>query len=161
MFMAEAHEVARDLFQEAYLHQMRGELELAVRLYKRSIRLYPTAEACTFLGWTYSFQDRPEAAIAECKNAILIDPGYGNPYNDIGSYLIGLGRFEEAIPWLERAIASRRYASYHYAWYNLGRAYAAQDRMEQASACFDKALEIEPGYRPAREAQRALGVGQT
>jgi tetratricopeptide (TPR) repeat protein len=160
--MAEArHEVALDLFQQAYIHQMRGELEAAVGLYKRSIRLYPTAEACTFLGWTYSFQDRLEQAIAECKNAILIDPSLGNPYNDIGSYLIALGRFEEAIPWLERAIGSRRYSSYHYAWYNLGRAHAALDRMEKAGECFEKSLEIEPGYRPARAALRALGVGQT
>jgi len=68
-------------------------------------------EAHTFLGWTYHFQGRIEEAIAECKLAIGLDPEFGNPYNDIGAYLIELGRFEEAIPWLEqprrRAATSR------------------------------------------------------
>ena len=51
---------------------------------------YPTAEAYTFLGWTYHFQGRIEDAIAECKRAIEVDPEFGNPYNDIGAYLIEL-----------------------------------------------------------------------
>jgi tetratricopeptide (TPR) repeat protein len=66
-------------------------------------RLHPTAEAHTFLGWTYHFQGRLDDAIAECKRAIEIDPEFGNPYNDIGAYLIELKRFDGAIPWLERA----------------------------------------------------------
>ena len=51
----------------------------------------------------YSFQGRPDDAIAECKIAIAVDPDFGNPYNDIGAYLIELGREEEAVTWLERA----------------------------------------------------------
>jgi Tfp pilus assembly protein PilF len=149
-------ELALELFQKAYMHQMQGDLELAVDLYKRSIQLFPTAEAYTFLGWTYSFQGRAEDAIAECKNAILIDPTFGNPYNDIGAYLIGLNRFDEAIPWLEKAIASRRYESYHFPWYNLGRVYAAKEMLNRARECFEKALQIEPGYTLAREALRRL-----
>jgi Tfp pilus assembly protein PilF len=149
-------ELALELFQKAYMHQMQGDLELAVDLYKRSIQLFPTAEAYTFLGWTYSFQGRAEDAIAECKNAILIDPSFGNPYNDIGAYLIGLGRFDEAIPWLEKAIASRRYESYHFPWYNLGRAYAAKEMLNKARDCFQRSLEIEPRYSLAREALQRL-----
>ncbi|HYP28945.1 MAG TPA: hypothetical protein VE262_19690, partial [Blastocatellia bacterium] len=42
-------------FQLAYRAQMEGELDEAVDLYKQSIDSYPTAEAHTFLGWTYSF----------------------------------------------------------------------------------------------------------
>ena len=36
-------------------------------------------------------------------------PDVGNPYNDIGSYLIKLGRLDDAIPWLRRAMTARRY----------------------------------------------------
>ena len=82
---------------------MHGRLEEAVAHYQRSIALHPTAEAHTFLGWAYSYQGRPEDAIAECKIAIAVDPDFGNPYNDIGAYLIELGREEEAVAWLERA----------------------------------------------------------
>ena len=76
------------LFKEAYEHQMKKELDEAAELYKKSIEAYPTAEAYTFLGWTYSWMGRVDDAIAECLKAIEVDPTFGNPYNDIGSYLM-------------------------------------------------------------------------
>ena len=42
-------------------------------------------------------------AIAQCEIAIELDPEFGNPYNDIGVYLMQQQRLDEAIPWLERA----------------------------------------------------------
>ncbi|MBI4487439.1 MAG: tetratricopeptide repeat protein, partial [Deltaproteobacteria bacterium] len=75
---------ALQLFNDAYRCQREGELEEAIRLYQKSIAVYPTAEAHTFLGWTYSFQGHYEEAIEECKKAIALDPDFGNPYNDIG-----------------------------------------------------------------------------
>jgi len=92
------------LFHEAYEHQMKKELDEAAELYKKSIETYPTAEAYTFLGWTYSWMGRVDDAIAECLKAIEVDPTFGNPYNDIGSYLMMKGQVDEAIPWLERAL---------------------------------------------------------
>src|SRR5256884_5830459 len=94
---------AWEVLQDAYQAQMEGDYDRAVELYQSSLELHPTAEAHTFLGWTYHFQGRVEEAIAECKRAIELDPEFGNPYNDIGAYLIELGRFDEAIPWLERS----------------------------------------------------------
>ncbi|HXH86357.1 MAG TPA: hypothetical protein VNI35_05995, partial [Nitrospira sp.] len=79
---------AWQLFQQAYERQMKGELEEAVSLYRRSLATHPTAEAHTFLGWTYSFMGRLDDAIEECHLAIARDPEFGNPYNDIGAYLI-------------------------------------------------------------------------
>ncbi|MBL8290596.1 MAG: tetratricopeptide repeat protein [Bryobacterales bacterium] len=150
------HELAMDLFQQAYVLQMQGELETAVELYRKSIELYPTAEAYTFLGWTYSFQGRIDEAIEQCKNAILIDPTFGNPYNDIGAYMIGQGKFDEAIPWLEKATISKRYEAYHYPWYNLGRIYAAKEMFNRARECFEKSLTLEPRYKLAADALKQL-----
>lgn len=144
--------LAWELLQEAYQYQMEGELELAVDLYKRSIDTYPTAEAYTYLGWTYRFQGKIDEAIEECKKAIQLDPEFGNPYNDIGAYLIEKGQYDEAIPWLERAIDSKRYESYHYPHYNLGRVHLAKENYKRALAEFSKALEIAPDYALAREA---------
>ena len=42
---------AKQLFQEAYQAQLAENFEEAIELYKRSIAVYPTAEAHTFLGW--------------------------------------------------------------------------------------------------------------
>jgi Tfp pilus assembly protein PilF len=85
-----------------------------------------------------------------------VDPTFGNPYNDIGAYLIERGEHEQAIPWLEQAITSIRYEAYHYPWYNLGRVYVAQEVYNKARECFAKSLEIEPGYTLAEEAIQKL-----
>jgi Tfp pilus assembly protein PilF len=128
----EQQQLAWKLLQQAYQAQMHGDYDQAVELYTKSLNIFPTAEAHTFLGWTYHFQGKVDEAIAECKRAIEVDPEFGNPYNDIGSYLIALGRFDEAIPWLEQAIAAPRYDPRHFPYFNL--------------------LRIEPQYTLARQA---------
>lgn len=143
---------AIELFQKAYECQMKGEFDLAIEHYKRSIEAYPTAEAYTFLGWTYSFQGKLDEAISECKKAIEVDPDFGNPYNDIGAYLIELERYDEAIPWLERAIQAKRYEPRHYPHYNLGRTYLIKGMIKKALEEFEKALEVYPNYTLAKEA---------
>ena len=140
------------LLQQAYQAQMERDFDRAVELYKNSLEAFPTAEAHTFLGWTYHFQGKVEDAIAECKRAIEVDPEFGNPYNDIGAYLIDLGRFDEAIPWLERATKAPRYDPRHFPYFNLGRAYAAKGMLQRARECFNESLRIEPRYALARQA---------
>jgi len=146
------HQQAQELFQQAYRAQMTGDLERAAELYKASLEILPTAEAHTFLGWTYHFQGKIQDAIAECKRAIEVDPDFGNPYNDIGAYLIALGRLDEAVPWLERAIDAPRYDPRHFAHFNLGRVYLAKGMFGRARECFREALRIEPNYTLARQA---------
>jgi Tfp pilus assembly protein PilF len=145
------HERALRIFQEAYQHQMNKELEEAVELYKRSIEIFPTAEAYTFLGWTYSWMGRIDDAIAECHKAIEVDPTFGNPYNDIGSYLMTKGKVDEAIPWLERALQAPRYESYCYPHMNLGRAYESKRDWLRAKDEYRKALAENKDYTPARQ----------
>ena len=152
----DAASLAAELFHEAYEKQMQGDLDEAIELYKQSIDIYPTAEAHTFLGWTYSFQGRLDDAIEECKKAIEVDPEFGNPYNDIGAYLIEKEMFSEAIPWLEKAIRARRYESYHFPHYNLGRAYEAKGMMIRAAEEYHKALQIAPDYSLAQDALDSL-----
>src|ERR671923_2260422 len=90
---------ANQLFHEAYEAQLEQDYERAIELYKRSIETFPTAEAHTFLGWVYSFQDRYDEAIEQCLEAIRVDASLGNPYNDIGSYLIAKGDLYSCVPW--------------------------------------------------------------
>lgn len=145
-------------FQRGYEYQMSGEFDLAIEYYKRSIEVHPTAEAYTFLGWTYSFQGKLQEAIAECENAIKVDPDFGNPYNDIGAYLIELERYDEAIPWLEKATLAKRYEPRHYPHFNLGRVYLIKGMVKKALEEFQKALEIYPDYPVAKEAIEKLRV---
>ena len=92
------------LWQQGYVFHALGAYDRAVALFERSIEPHPTVEGHTFLGWSLSHLGRIDEAIAECKKAIAIDPDFGNPYNDIGVYLVELDRSDDAIAWLEEAI---------------------------------------------------------
>ncbi len=144
------------LFNAAYEAQMRGELDEAAALYRQSIVAYPTAEAHTFLGWTYSFMQRTDDAIAECLRAIEVDPDFGNPYNDIGAYLIEKGDLPGAVPWLRRAMRAPRYEAAFYPHFNLGRVYEAERRYLDALDEYQAAIELNPQYALAARALRRL-----
>ncbi|MCP5094905.1 MAG: tetratricopeptide repeat protein [Chloroflexi bacterium] len=144
------------LFEQAYRHQVNGKLGDAVELYKRSLAMHPTAEAYTFLGWAYSMVDRIEEAIEMCHKAIEIDPTFGNPYNDLGAYMIDQGQYEDAVAWLEKAIDAPRYSSPQFPYTNLGRVYQKLGRYRTALNYYDDALEIDPLYMPAQWAKAAL-----
>jgi tetratricopeptide (TPR) repeat protein len=147
---------ALDYFQKAYKYQMNGKLEAAIDHYKKSISTYPTAEAYTFLGWTYSFMGRYDEAIAECHKAIEVDPDFGNPYNDIGAYYIELGQPDEAIPWLEKAIHAPRYESYCYPHLNLGRIWEKKGLWDKAIDNYQRSLNANPNYVLAARALNRL-----
>jgi tetratricopeptide (TPR) repeat protein len=144
------------LFQAAYEAQMRNHLDEAVDLYSQSIEAYPTAEAYTFLGWTYSFMGLGDEAIEHCRRAIEVDPDFGNPYNDIGAYLIEKGDLVGAVEWLERAKKAKRYEAYFYPYFNLGRVYEAQGKLFEAMREYRAAIDLNPGYRLAIRAFRRL-----
>ena len=142
-------ESAERLYTLGYLLTLQGRFEEAIELYERSLALQPTAEAHTFLGWTYSHMGDHERAIAEAKKAIPLDPDFGNPYNDIGVYLIELGREDEAIPYLRKAMVAKRYCCYQFPHFNLGRIYLRKKMYEQARKEFERALQVDPDYGPA------------
>ena len=152
----EAKKIAQEIFGKAYDLQMAGELEDAIEQYKRSIEIFPIPEAHTFLGWTYSFQGRYEEAISECKEAIKLDPEFGNPYNDIGAYLLEKNRLDEAIPWFQKAMTAKRYDSYCYPHYNLGRVYERKGNWRDALKCYEDSLTANPNYTLARKALNRL-----
>lgn len=149
-------EKAMVYFEQAHRKQMDGEFGDAILLYKRSLATYPTAEAYTFLGWTYSQIGHTEKAIALCHQAIETDPSYGNPYNDIGAYLIDQEKWEEAIPWLKKATKAPRYETRQFPYMNLGRAYQNLGQYETAKQHFEQALVEDPFYLPAHWALTAL-----
>jgi tetratricopeptide (TPR) repeat protein len=141
----QTRENATKLWQEAYGYQMTGQLDRAIELYQRSIEVYPTAEGHTFLGWTLSFQGRLEEATRECLRAIEIDPDFGNPYNDIGVYLMHQDKLDEAITWLVKAKQATRYEPRQFPFMNLGRIYLQQGRWWEALREFEGAVGLAPG----------------
>lgn len=149
-------EKSKEYLNKAYELQMKGQFEEAILNYKKSIEIYPTAEAFTFLGWTYSFLGDLEKAIEECKNAIAVDPDYGNPYNDIGAYLIQQGKNDEAITWLELALKAKRYENPHFAHLNMGRVLESKGLWFEALGEYKVAIELSPDYLLAKQYHNKL-----
>ncbi len=147
---------AQQYFQKAYELQMAGELDEAIVHYQKSLELQPTAEAYTFLGWTHSFLGRYDEAIRFCEKAIELDPEFGNPWNDIGAYLIEQGKLDEAVPYLERATRARRYESYCFPHFNLGRVWEQRGEWFRAIEAYRRALRQNPQYTLAAQALRRL-----
>lgn len=153
------YEISPDAFKYfkiAYKFQLSGEFENAVINYKKSLVIQETAEAYTFLGWTFSFMGKFDNAIEECHKAIAIDPHFGNPYNDIGSYLIQLGNLDEAIGWLEKAKHAKRYENPEFAYTNLGKIYELKGLWPLAIKEYEKALELNKNYNQAKDALSRL-----
>lgn len=144
------------LFNEAYEAQMAKDYTQAIKLYKKSIEIFPTAEAYTFLGWTYSFQGEYDLAITECLSAISVDADFGNPYNDIGSYLIAKGNFYDCVRWFERAIDAPRYEARAYPHFNLATVYEKRGKFLEAAKHYGLALDEQPNYTQAYKALRKL-----
>ena len=156
MSEADPRQAAAEYFQKAYELQMAGEFQQALELYTRSIETFPTAEAYTFRGWTYSFLGDYGRAISECLEAIRVDPEFGNPYNDIGAYLIEQDKWDEAIPWFQKAMKAPRYEARSYPHFNLGRVYEHKHNWQKAKECYAQAYALDKRYVAALAGVRRL-----
>ncbi|MFZ0285630.1 MAG: tetratricopeptide repeat protein [Terriglobales bacterium] len=152
----ESRQTAAEYFQKAYASQVQGDYQQAIDFYTRSIEAFPTAEAYTFRGWTYSFLGDYDRAIAECLEAIKVDPEFGNPYNDIGAYLIEQEKWDEAIPWFQKAMIAPRYEARPYPYFNLGRVYEHQHHWTKAKECYAMAYSLDKRYLAALAGLRRL-----
>jgi Flp pilus assembly protein TadD len=142
---------ARRFFRMGYGLQQATDLETAADAYEASLAMAASAEAHTFRGWVESLRGRPPEAIEWCERAIDVDPTLGNPYNDIGCYLLELGRVDEAEDWFRDALEADRYEAPHFPHLNLARVHLHRGEVEAAEEAALRSLELEPGD-PAAEA---------
>ena len=149
-------DLAEHLWRQGYMLHVLGAYPQAIELFRRSIKARPTAEGHTFLGWSLSHVARLDEAITECEKAIVIDPDFGNPYNDIGVYLTWLGRIDEAIPWLRKAISAKRYCCYQFPHFTLGKILLNKGKILEARRLFERALKYDPDYAPAKRALQEI-----
>jgi tetratricopeptide (TPR) repeat protein len=151
--------MAQDYFELAYEMQMHGELDKAMYYYGRSLDCVESPEAYTFMAWAESMRGNFDRAIDLCRKAIDLDPDFGNPWNDLGAYLLALDRPQESIPYLEAALRCKRYLTYHYAHYNLGRAHEKLGDVVRARTKYQDALAEDPNYMLAKDALQRLRSG--
>ncbi|MBI4404749.1 MAG: hypothetical protein HY537_11335 [Deltaproteobacteria bacterium] len=123
---------------------LKGKYKRARERFKQSVEFHRTADALTYWAWMEHALGNTAMAILLCHKAIDVDPDFGNPYNDIGSYLIAMGKWDEAIPWLEKAAAAPRYQPRQFPHMNLGKVYLAKSMPRKALHEFQKALTFSP-----------------
>jgi Tfp pilus assembly protein PilF len=122
---------------------MEGELDRAIERYQRSIQAHPTAGAY-LLGVDPAPSGPFGGSHRRCLRAIAIDPEFGNPYNDIGVYLMQRDKLDEAIPWFEKAKQAKRYEPRQFPFMNLGQIYLRQGRWWEALHEFEGAVRLVP-----------------
>lgn len=124
-----------------------GNLELALSHFRASIEAKESAEAHTYCGWMLNSLGDSDQAIKECQRAIDIDPDLGNPYNDIGSYLLQKGQLNDAVRWFYKALDAPKYEARQWPHVNLGKLYLSKRLFKKALYHFHQALELDPGNR--------------
>ncbi len=90
------------------------------------------------------------AALDDFENALQIDGGLGEAYLNRGNSYFLAARYDDALSDYERALranVTRPWA----AWYNIGLVHDAQNRVEEANAAYEKALEENPDFTLARQ----------
>ncbi|NDC82513.1 hypothetical protein EB093_02475 [bacterium] len=141
---------AYELIQEGRNLLLEGNTQQALDKFKESVSIFPTPEGYTLWAWMLSYDSELEECIELCKHAILLDPEFGNAYNDIGSYLIDLGRLDEAIVWLKKAKQAKHYESPQFPYLNLARVYLKLERDYEAMEEYRQLLSIDPNNMEGR-----------
>lgn len=126
-----------------------GDPPSAAAMAERALMLNPgSAIIWTGAGVAANLSGNPELGLERLQRALRLDPGaQGRPGIEasIGHALTLLGRFDEALPWLEATATLR--PNNTPVLYALAHAYAEVGRSEEARAMLARAEELVPAQR--------------
>jgi adenylate cyclase len=127
----------------------KGDLERADQFNTKALDLDPgLAWAHGTKGWILQNQRRPEESVPEFERALALDPSGADAYSGLGVDYLALGRFDQSIEALDKAIRaspSDPSLTYYYgnkAWANFG-----LKRYDEAIELARRAIAINP-YNP-------------
>jgi S1-C subfamily serine protease len=95
-------------------------------------------------------------AVADCKAAIAIRPGYFYAYNNLGVAYLGLGDYRNALTVLDRAVELK--PTFLWPYLNRAKANIALSLKDEAMKDLQHALMISPSNQEAKEALRQLSM---
>jgi len=117
-----------------------GRTDDAIAEFKRSLEFDPASLAGHYeLAVTLLKAGRLDEADARFRRAIDISPDSAESYNGLGAIALLSGNTGEAIPALERSLQLHESAEAHF---NLGRAFAREDRLDRAVDHYRAALAL-------------------
>ena len=100
------------------------------------------------LAYLYLFKRQYDNAIAEAEQSVAINPNYADGYCHIARILHYVGKNEEAIELIKKALRLNPYPPTYY-YYQLGYCYLITKQYEQAVIQLKKAIELEPKNQQA------------
>ena len=140
---------------EAYDYYLRGRnytrrenLDFAIQMFEKAVRLDPDfalahAGIANICGMMYEWHERNprwiERGVSECDKALLSDPHLAEALAGRARLFYAQGKYEEAIQYARKAI--ERKPNCEHAYNVLGRALMNSDRLEEAAALVDAAVE--------------------
>jgi tetratricopeptide (TPR) repeat protein len=133
-----------EFLKEGHDAVFKQDQDKALDKFLKALNYKETAEILTLIGWAHSMKKNFDDAKSYCLKAIKLDPNYGPPYNDLGSYLLTEGQTGESLKWFELAKKATNYQNREYPYINAGRAYMARNEYELALNEFSKALTLAP-----------------
>ena len=125
----------------------RGQFREAIEAFEQCLKLEPRSiEAENNVGLSFEALDRPDEAIQAFENAIAWqadnsakDP---EPFIELAHLYLNENHPEKAVPYLSQSIAI--YPNVSKAHEELGKAYSLLDRLPEAQAELEKAVELSP-----------------
>jgi TolB-like protein/Flp pilus assembly protein TadD len=134
----------------------RKSLQEAVKLYQKALAIdesHPIANIA--LAQAYAYQRQFEKSLAQAERAVALNPNMARPNAQLGVALFRLGRYEEAIQSLDKAIRLDPKGPGHYFLW-LGEAYCFAGQYEEAIAELKKAIGRVPNSAMFRVALAAI-----
>jgi tetratricopeptide (TPR) repeat protein len=90
-------------------------------------------------------------AVTHIQRAIQLDPDFMKAYDNLGLYLEGLGKYDEAVLAYQTAVRLNRAESLHSPWpaHNLGALLSKLGRLDEAEPCIKESLQEDPRFPKA------------
>jgi type IV pilus assembly protein PilF len=132
------------------------EWDTAIKYFKEVTKnmLYATPHiALANLGWAY--YNKKEFGLSETyyRKALDIEPKFINAERGLGLTYIAMGRIDEGVEILERAV--KNYPKFALLYDDLAKAYVLSHNYEKALDAYHKVIELAPGSEMAMEAEKA------
>lgn len=123
-----------------------GQLEEAAGHFEASLALEPKAEIYSDLGFVMARLGKPEAALADYRQALELDPECASAHANLAVAFVQAGKLDDAESHYRQALAVKPTAAAHN---GLAYVLAQQGRTDDAVAQYRKAIELDAGFTPA------------
>jgi uncharacterized protein (TIGR03000 family) len=128
--------------RRAWALHLQGQQDLAIREYTELIRVQPTAYLYSNRSHVWLTKRDYVRTVADCTEAIRLDPKYGKAYINRGAALKVLHQYSRALDDFNEAI--RLDPRFDMAYYGRGRVWLATGEYAKAVDDFDEAIRLNP-----------------